>query len=110
MVGSLGMAGAGVAAADDSKGKKVDARECIQEAASANVSSFYDLPDVNIAVAVFGSVSQTNITQSNVAQTSVVQQICSNGDNSVNANAASVGTSQANQAAVSNLLDGFGGF
>ncbi|MFC9293612.1 hypothetical protein ACFTWH_21565 [Streptomyces sp. NPDC057011] len=101
MIGSLGMAGAGVASAvgSDTDGA---GRECTQAAAASNESTDIIIP-VNVAVAVFGNVTQSNVTQSNEAQSNSIQQICINGDNSNAANVAGFDAQQSNGSA--NVLD-----
>ncbi|MFG2879130.1 hypothetical protein ACGFYU_29705 [Streptomyces sp. NPDC048337] len=107
MIGSLGMAGAGVASAagSDTDGP---ARECTQVAGAGNTSIDTVIP-VNVAVAVFGTVTQTNVTQSNSAQSNTIQEICVNGDNSSPVNAASleVGQSNASATALDAAMDKF---
>ncbi|MFI6037589.1 hypothetical protein ACIBBD_26120 [Streptomyces sp. NPDC051315] len=81
MVGSLGLATAGVASAhgtDDGYGTaKKDGngdRQCVQAAdASASTSGdgLLGLPDVNLALL------------GNVSETTVIQQVCNNGDDSL---------------------------
>ncbi|MEV8535182.1 hypothetical protein [Streptomyces sp. NPDC051211] len=103
MIGSLSMVGAGVASADgtDTNGAST---ECTQAAGASNTSTFITIP-VNVAVAVFGNVTQSNSTQSNTAQSNTIQQICINGDNGNAVNAASTDVGQSN--VLANLLDGF---
>ncbi|MCJ1678598.1 hypothetical protein MTF65_14815 [Streptomyces sp. APSN-46.1] len=102
MIGSLGVVGAGVATADgtDTNGA---GRECTQAAAASNSSYTVNVP-VNVAVSVFGDVTQSNTLQSNSTQSNSLQQICINGDNS---SAANVSSSEVTQSNVFAFLDGF---
>ncbi|SHI19954.1 hypothetical protein [Streptomyces sp. 3214.6] len=75
MIGSLGMAGAGVASADVS-GVDGDSRECANHV--ENISfGLINIPDLNLPLL---ALSQNQ---------HATQQICNNGDNAVNANVAS---------------------
>lgn len=92
MIGSLSMAGAGAASADSKADTGGGSTQCTQEATASNSASLVNIPDVIIAV--FGNVSQTN----------VIQQICSNGEASINENS-NVNVNQSNDF-LNNLLGG----
>ncbi|MEU2395732.1 hypothetical protein [Streptomyces sp. NPDC007369] len=91
MIGSLTLAGAAAASADDSK-PGADAAQCTQTAtatnAATNTAGLVEIPDVDVdvAIAVFGNITQTN----------VIQQICNNGDNNTGTNSADLDVTQAN--------------
>lgn len=91
MVGTLGMAGAGVASATEygngnDNGTDGDSRTCVNVAEASNEHTGPNLVGLVGDVSLLSSTSQTN----------VIQQICSNGDNSPNEQTADGRTNQAN--------------
>ncbi|MDG9719531.1 hypothetical protein [Streptomyces sp. DH24] len=82
MIGSLTMAGAGIASAgENGSGEDGDVRACVQVAEANNSEGLINLP---INLALLG----------NVQETTTIQQVCNNGDKSHVANVAEIGAEQ----------------
>lgn len=77
MIGTLGMAGAGVASAGES-GSDGDGRNCVNYIDNSSFG-LINIPNLNLNLPLLGSDSHNQ---------SGTQQLCNNGDEAINANVA----------------------